>query len=486
MRETAALQRKKYPEEHAERLLVGALRGRGGTLTKADASALTGLSADETEQGLKRLLGRYRSHLAVTEQGELLYTFDRKLERRDAVPLRERLAAAGRAVWRGFKAFFKVMIAVTLVVYVIAFVVMALTLIFARTASDRDDRRDDRGGGGFGFPWLIWWMMPDWGPAAGRYRQPRAKPRKRFYKAVFDYVFGPPKPAGDELADEREVVSFIRSLDGRVTATDLVALTGWSYPRAEEELTRLLADYDGEPEVADNGSVVYSFPSLRQTAGESVEAPWRYTWQEQRRLEPLTGNTGGTNTLITIFNGFNLFSGLTIGPMFLQRTGVDTALAHGLVTYFPLAFSSLFFAIPIARWLQQRWQAKRLAWADTRAGLLRAIFAAEGAPREPVKLLAAARPTTSELARTNSAAPSAGAGGKKPLAGKVLDGLLVDLEGDVAADDAGEMRYAFPRLGEELVAGRAARREALASERTPGEVVFSSKDDLSKPPRQLK
>src|SRR5262245_41506553 len=135
MHELTTLQRKRYPEAEAERRLVTALRGRDGAVTVADATALTGLSSDETAPALRRLLGNYKSHLAVTESGELLYRFDPSMERRDAVPLRDRLAAAGRALWRAFTIFFKVWIAVTLVAYVVAFVAMLVALVFARTAS---------------------------------------------------------------------------------------------------------------------------------------------------------------------------------------------------------------------------------------------------------------------------------------------------------------------------------------------------------------
>src|SRR5205807_19415 len=104
------------------------------------------------------LLGRYKSHLAVTEKGELLYRFDPQMVRRDAPTLRERAQAAGEALWKGFTVLFKVWIVAMLVIYVAIFAAMAITLVFARSSSDRDDRRRDDGGG-FGFP-MLWWLMP--------------------------------------------------------------------------------------------------------------------------------------------------------------------------------------------------------------------------------------------------------------------------------------------------------------------------------------
>src|SRR5581483_8498615 len=113
----------KVYDPRAERVLFDALKTktRGRTelvkLTRGDAVALTGLPTEQAEPALKSLVRTYRSHLAVTDDGELVYEFDPSLERRDRVPLREKLERAGRAVWRGFTLFFKVWIAVTMVAY---------------------------------------------------------------------------------------------------------------------------------------------------------------------------------------------------------------------------------------------------------------------------------------------------------------------------------------------------------------------------------
>ncbi|HEX2568010.1 MAG TPA: hypothetical protein VH877_00540 [Polyangia bacterium] len=454
------LQRKPVVETEAERRLVKALEGRRGALTRADAATLTGLSTDAAEASLKSLLGKYKSHLAVTEQGELLYSFDPGMVRRDAVTLQERMAELGRALWKGFTVLFKVTIAVTLVVYVAAFVAMLIALMFARTASDRDDRRSDRGGGG-GFPWMIWWLMPDWAPVEARRQLPqRGGPRKRFYLSVFDFVFGPKEAKPDLLAPERELVGYLRAKSGRITATDLVALTGWSYERAEEEATRLLADYDGEPEITEDGTIVYSFPQLRLTAGGVQSEPWRYTWQERRALAPLTGNTPGTNTVIGLMNAFNLVGGAAIGPAFLMRFGLYTPELASLVISFPLVFSSVFFAVPAGRWLKQKRTAQRLVSETLRAEFLREIVSRRGQPLDPKAL----------AAQVEQRVPGAGTG----QAAKILERLLRDLDGDVTTDESGAMRYVFPRVTEELTAAEAARTLAPAAEESPGQVVFSS------------
>lgn len=496
MRETTTIERRQETDERAARLLRDSLRGRGGAITKSDAIALTGLSANETDAALRSLMQDYKSHLAVTEQGELLYKFDPAMERRDAVPLRERLEVLGRYLWRGFKFLFKIWIVVTLIVYVLLFVAMMVALIFGGK-NDRDSRSSPRGGGGGNF-WLIYWLMPDWAPRNqyGYYgqQQRRRLPQKRFYQSVFDFVFGPEGAPRDPLAAEKQFVAYLREKNGRITTTDLVALTGWNYQRADEEMTRLLVAYDGDVEVQDDGTLVYTFSELLRSADAHSDAQaligWNYTWQEQRKPTPLTGNTGGANFAIGALNAFNLFGGLVLAPVFLAtphaqqllyQWGIDPVTATFLVESFPLAFSSVFFAVPGVRALKSSSEKRRLKRETARAMLLREIVARRGEPVQPSVLLDAARSASGMLSP-----------GK--LFERELEKLLVELEGDIATDDAGNMQYTFPRVTAELAAARVARGLAPRSEREVGQVVFASDEEgtgevpslpSERPPKQL-
>jgi len=227
------LEAKDYSPAQAEQALVRALRGRKGQLTQADAVTASGLPTHLAEEALERMLKRYRSHLAVTEDGQLLYAFDPALERRDAVAFRERLLAFARLAARVGMWLFKALIAVTLVAYVVAFVVLILGALMA--GGSRDDRRRDDRGLDVAWIWWLFWPSPGWGQsydawgrpygAAPRPRRGRAG-KKPFLQSVFDFVFGPAQPSPDRLVDEREVLAYLRAHDGRITATDLVALFG--------------------------------------------------------------------------------------------------------------------------------------------------------------------------------------------------------------------------------------------------------------------
>jgi len=398
---------------------------------------------------LTALLKEYRSHLAATESGELVYEFDPAFQRRGALTWRERLAAAGAVLWAGFAFVFKVSIVVTLVVYFVLFVAMLLALIVAR----RNDDDDDRGGFGFGFADLFW--IWGWDPGFGgrhAHRRIGGQPRKPFYKSVFDFVFGPPRAKQDALADEKEILAAIRARKGRIGAVDLVQLMGWDFERAEEEATRLLADYGGEPEVTDDGVVIYVFRDLRKTAsgGQLDKVRPRSAWERLERPVPLTGNSSGTNTAIGFFNAFNLVAPFWIVPLFEMKTQISLQGMSVWLHDFPAAFSAVFFAVPLARLARDRLQLRARTRRNSRRSLLAHIFAAPAQPRS-----------------LEAIAPD-------PALAEALQRDLVGLGGDVEPDDQGRVHYLFPRIQRELAALERARGQAAADETHPGAIVFSS------------
>lgn len=443
------LERETVSDSLAEQILLDAFRRREGKLTKADAVAGSGLSQAQTERALTVVLRDYRSHLSATESGELVYELGPKPVRRTAVTWRERLARFGRVLWRGFKFGFKIWIAVTLVVYFVAFVAMLLAMLFARSSgSDRDDDRE----GGFS-PGMLFWFW-GWGPSADPYGRRRARKRgKPFYRSVFDFVFGPARTEPPPLQDEREILAYIRAHRGRITATDLVRMFGWELERAEQEATRLMVQYGGEPEVTEDGVVVYVFRNLRVTAGaEDLAVRPRDAWERQEQPAPLTGNTPGMNVGVAALNGFNLLAPLWIVPAFEAARNVSLEGWEFLVRDFPLAFSALFFAVPIGRALVERRRRREGERRNALRRILQRVFARGGAPAAPEQLAT------------------------DPVELEVLEKKLVELGGDVEADEQGNVRYGFPKLREELAAVEKVRQAAPASEQDPGAVIWTSKD----------
>jgi hypothetical protein len=309
--------------------------------------------------------------------------------------------------------------------------------------------------------------MPDLAPP-GYYRDPYGRPlrrapkrpQKRFYQSVFDFVFGPKGAATDPRQADKRLLAFLRDHKGRVTASELSALTGLSLRAAEEELTRLMVEYDGEVEVADDGTLLYVFEQVMPSAS-AMGQPWSWAWETPDPVPPLTGNSGVANAVIGGFAGFNLLASLTIGPAFLARVQLaGDPLAAFFVTLFPLIFSAIFFAVPLMRAGVRQRQLKRRERRQLRRTLLAQIWARPGEPRDP-----------DELATTASRAT----GQPLPAAKQMLDELVRDLDGDVDTDAEGRVRYLFPRLAEEQRAVAEARAKAPAQQL--GAVVFSSEDE---------
>ena len=104
---TTTIELKRYSDEETDDILTRALRGKNDRLTKADAITLSGLPTHLVDESLDRLLKKYKSRLEVTEEGELVYTFD-GMVRRDQITLAERLRSVGRWLARAGMFAFKV------------------------------------------------------------------------------------------------------------------------------------------------------------------------------------------------------------------------------------------------------------------------------------------------------------------------------------------------------------------------------------------
>ncbi len=453
-----------------------ALRGLDGRATLADVSAKTGLVQAKAEAALRQLLELHRGHLEVGEAGDIVYRFDRKMLRRDAEPLGERIR---RKAWQIFQVAFKVWIVGMLVLYFLIFMALLIAAIFA----NRDDDGggfgggDRRHGGGFGNFWLWYWLWsPGWGrsrPYYGeRYDRSSKKDRKNgppFYKKVFAFVFGPDRPEDSPERRDRAHLRIIRSRQGVLTAAELVQATGLELDEAEEELARLMAAHDGEPRVDDEGVLVYTFPSLMVSAHGRVEE--RRPPPAWRRLEPkvpLTGNSAGTNAVIVGLNGFNLVAAASAPLFIFPRLGIGGTAAEILLIWVPLLFSATFFAVPGLR-------ALRVARENTKRAIRNVRRVAMGiVSRFTLKGKEATGFEQKELdAAVQEALGAKGAGASK----EVLDRLVAEFDGEVEADAAGTVRFRFPGFREAVEAAHRVRTEAKLELREVGRIVYDSADD---------
>jgi hypothetical protein len=471
----------------------------GAPLTVADAAARTGLALRDADSGLKWLSTEYRGRLRVTAEGELVHVFPhgftKPWEGRDA--RRRFFAAAGNAVAGAARFVVRAWVAIVLVGYAAIFLALIIGMAFARQGND--SRRDDElPGGALGYAFLrvvsdaLFWTFHPWSPVsmygysggwmsdsdwdaragAARRRRPR-EPGVPLYERVNRFFFGPTPQTENPLEMERRILAAIRTGKGRIGLADVMRVTGLPREQADPLMARLMLDYEGDVGVSDGGGIFYTFPAMRKTAAvspQSDEKPPEPAWARAEPLAPLTGNSPGTNFVIAGLNTFNLLMGLWgIGNgMTIERVShlfdrvphaipdTGTAIALGVI---PFVFSTLLFALPLARAALRPFRAKAAAEERGRLAVLREVL--ERVHRkEPV---------------TDRAVGQAWrvATGSEPDT-KRIDAQLVALGGDVSLDDKSPGTWKFAELETEAAAVEAEREAASETEARLGKIVFES------------
>jgi hypothetical protein len=465
--------------------ILGALRRLEGRATVGDVAAHTGLATEDVRRGLKALLESRDGHLAVSDSGELLYQFDRRLIERGSEPLLSRL---GRAVGQGLRAAFKAWIVVMLVGYFVVFVVLVIAALFAsQRGSDSRGGGWGRGGhrgGGIPFPNFWFWYLV-WSPRwrIGRpyygHRWERTLPREDpvpFYKKVFAFVFGPDRPRPTPRQLDRTTVRLIRSRRGVLTTAEHMEHSALTYPEAESEMGRLLGAYDGEAAVSPEGRLAYAFPQLMTSAHEErLPRPPSPAWLRLERDLELTGNTAGANAAIVAMNTFTLAAAATAPWFLFPRLGIGgTAAFVGLVLV-PLVFSVLFFGVPLLRIASVKVENRRRRARNVRRVLLGLVYERTLREGAGVGLGEAERHVAARLGE--GVAP-------RRLVESTLHDLAAELEADVSTDDSGALRFSFPALRSEVLAGEAIRRKLRLDERSLGPIVFATSDSAEEASRR--
>ncbi|MGB9702785.1 MAG: hypothetical protein ACPL1A_08695 [Candidatus Kapaibacteriota bacterium] len=342
-----------------------------GRFAPEDLAAETGFSLNDINDAVKRLLEIYRAKVVMNpENGKLMFQFNYPLDKIGEKSLKEKLTAVMQWLWRAFQMFYKALTGIILIVYTVIFVLIILFLIFA-SSSNKDDRR----GGGlhlniFGGIFRAIFEAMYWVSFSNRvvertdnsgllyktYEKPDNK-GKGFVQSVFQFVFGPENPPVPENADEKEAIAFIRKVsNGKLTASDIVLLTGITYSQAEERLAEYAAKFGGELEITEEGKVVANFENLLHTKTSNLEGgKIIYYYDEIEPPQELTGNSTGKNVAIIFMNIFNLIMSYIVitgtrEPILYKEQYVDVP---AIVTYglgwFPFLFSISFFILPLLR-----------------------------------------------------------------------------------------------------------------------------------------
>ncbi len=373
-----------YNVDAVKNKIVAALRKRKLEATVTDLVATTGLPNYQVQHSMNSVADEYRGQMRVTESGEILYYFPQGF--------RSRYRGLGPGLKRAFKSFlrgaakvlsflFKIWIVVMLVGYFVLFVGLLLLAMLASVAGSAASNSSGRGRGrdGFGFGgffivtrvvqiFIELWLYSSLTRGPNRQRR-KGRP---LHKSVFSYVFGDGDPNPDwETVQKRAVIKYIQGNKGVITTEELMSLTGVDYNEAQVLMNQYLAEFEGEPEVTEEGTLYYRFNELMKSRDISSESQVRSA--PTQALYQFSSNKSKTNGWLTFFNAFNLLFGsyflyfgtfvptiprghgfgqfyLLTSVLFSRYLGADpTVVLPVVLGAIPFVFSILFFLIPLVR-----------------------------------------------------------------------------------------------------------------------------------------
>jgi hypothetical protein len=279
-------------------------KSNGSPIIASDLATKAGISLSQARKDLTTLASLTRGDIAVSSDGDLLYTFPSNING---------VLSTNSAKYRALSTWNEKIVPPLFyatkvgfgVVLVASLVAVFSTIFFATSGSSRDDddRRERRGGGmpmGFGgfwgpSPFDFFYYRPYYSryyysPAydtRGRQQRSQDPDEMGFLESVFSYVFGDGNPNGD--VEERRialVAEMIRSNGGAVSAEQLAPfcddvpmpnVSGEGSGRLGEErayvdesfVLPFVTQLNGEPQVTEDGDIVYIFPELMASASKS-------------------------------------------------------------------------------------------------------------------------------------------------------------------------------------------------------------------------
>lgn len=458
-------------KENAQ-ILEKQIRKVKGKFTLNDAAAMTGVPVEQARESLNELMGKYLCHLQVSENGDLIYDFGENPTRRGEKSFAEIVDEIKEKLWKAFKVFFKAWITVTLVVYFIIFVVLLLTIMIGMAASSKDDNKKSSGGGAlFRLIGDIFYAIFRWKTITGdiyyekdRYGQPykhykpvkspiktnknNPKAEKDFIAGVYDFVFGPPRVENDPFENQKEVAAYARQNKGVMVLPEFKALAGWNHDEAQEFMTDCIARFNGSAEISPNAVLYADFYDLTRSKTQAQDGKIEWYWNEYEPEYELTGNSVGRNLVIILMNGFNLlFSGLCLidatNAIYNNKVGLFTEIIPAEIVLYglglvPFLFSTIFFLVPVLRYLDIIPKRKRRRLNNIRKRLVKVIYQ-QGANKDLSLDEIVSQVNQGDVEKLS-----------KSEVESMMRKLIIDWGGEAVAHESGTVYYRFIQLREEL------------------------------------
>ncbi|KAJ8539939.1 hypothetical protein K7X08_026328 [Anisodus acutangulus] len=347
---------------------MDAVDALGKRVTVGDVASKAGLQLIQAQKALQALATDTNGFLEVSDEGDVLYVFPKdyrsnltaKSFRMKIEPLLEKAKLAGEYLVR--VSFGTALIASIVIVYT-----TIIAILSSRSEEDNRGRRGRSYDSGFAFyfsPTDLFWY---WDPYYYRRRRVRESGGMNFIESIFSFVFGDGDP-NQEIEEERWklVGQYISSNGGVVAAEEIAPFLDVETPNKTDDesyILPVLLRFDGQPEVDEEGNILYRFPSLQRTAApeksgrkEYVGKRWTdWVGQVERFLQEkkwqFSKTSSSERALVIGLGGLNLFGVIILGTM-LNPSNFISFVSE----IFPLfqIYAGSFFTIPLIRWFLVR------------------------------------------------------------------------------------------------------------------------------------
>lgn len=392
--------------DHARIAVLDAIKSLHGPFTIGDIVARTGLPPYLAENTLSTIVREYECDLDVDDQGNLIYRFSEGLKAREDIVKADASRRRKEKFRQGLIAFFKAWTVAMVIVYFVIYLVMIIAFFVAMSKANEGRSSSRRSnttifwGSGWGSPF----GYGGYGSWSSRRAQRRAihETERRIQNGEdpyrFDAVNAPKKPSLSErtwfhlfgtygikrnpLEREKELLTYIRAKRGFISNADIIALLGVTWDEADSIGTRLVATYDGEMDLTDEGLAIYRFPNLSLQGAPEVQeqvAQLGYLWQVREKEHTLRSNPSQVVPVLNVVNMFlAVFVGLVVMPAF-EMTGIGVYI--GLIV-FPMVFSLTFLFLGIRRALRDAANKAQYERDSKRIAIYKLLFS----KRTPVRL----------------------------------------------------------------------------------------------------
>lgn len=295
---TSSLNSKVMEKLPSKPVVDAVIESKTESIVASDVATRAGVSISQARRDLTTLASLSQGDISVSSDGELIYEFPKDLNgvlssNSAKYKAKQTFEKAWPSIFWGLRVSFGVALVAS-----VALVFSAIVVLQSEGGQSDERRRDDRRGGGMGFGGF-------WGPSPfdffiyrpygsyGYYGQSTDGVVKDpedmgFLESVFSYVFGDGNPnAGLEEKRLSLAAQMIRNNKGAVTAEQLapycdapdvsesdVSSSGSSSVYVDESFVLpIVSQLDGEPQVTEDGDIIYVFPDLQISALDSAVLP---------------------------------------------------------------------------------------------------------------------------------------------------------------------------------------------------------------------